>query len=69
MIRFLRLPAVIARVSMSRSAIYRRVKCHEFPQPVPLGSARTVAWIEHEIAEWQQAQIAAARGAITDQAA
>lgn len=59
--KFHRLPAVVAITGLSRSTIYSRVKALSFPSPVPLGSPRIVGWIESEIAQWQAAQIRAAR--------
>jgi prophage regulatory protein len=47
----LRLPAVMARVGLSRSTIYLRIVQGTFPQPVRLG-ARAVGWISTEIDEW-----------------
>jgi prophage regulatory protein len=47
-IRFLRLPTVIERTGLSRSAIYARASEGLFPRPVPLG-LRTAAWPEHEV--------------------
>lgn len=46
--RFLRLPAVMERTGLSRSAIYARASDGLFPRPVPLG-LRTAAWPEHEV--------------------
>jgi predicted DNA-binding transcriptional regulator AlpA len=43
----LRLPGVIARVGLSRSAIYLALSKAEFPRPVQLG-ARSVGWLELE---------------------
>lgn len=57
--KFLRLPAVIERVGKSRTAIYRDIQAGLFPAPIRIG-ARSVAWNETEIADWQQAKIAAA---------
>lgn len=51
--KFMRLPAVMAAVGMSRTTIYERIKAGTFPAPIQLG-ARSVAWDEIEIAEWQQ---------------
>lgn len=59
--QFLRLPNVVAITGLSRSTIYSRVRDKAFPAPVPLGSPRIVGWIESEIAQWQAAQIRAAR--------
>jgi prophage regulatory protein len=50
-VSILRLPAVKARVGLSRSAIYLAVSRREFPQPVQLGT-RAVGWLESEIEEW-----------------
>jgi prophage regulatory protein len=56
--QFLRLPDVASVVGWSRVTIYRAVKEGRFPQPVKLG-ARSIAWPESEIAEWQEARKAA----------
>jgi prophage regulatory protein len=48
---FLRLPRVMARVGLSRSAIWRMVKDEQFPQPQRL-STRAVGWSSHEIELW-----------------
>jgi prophage regulatory protein len=51
--KFLRLPAVMEAVGMSRTTIYKRVKAGTFPKPVQLG-LRSVAWDQAEVAAWQQ---------------
>lgn len=51
--KFLRLPAVIEMVGIKRTAIYDRIKAGAFPAPLQIG-ARSVAWKESEIADWQQ---------------
>jgi prophage regulatory protein len=56
----LRLPAVKARVSLSRSTIYQRAADGTFPKPVNLG-ARAVGWVESEISEWISAQVERSR--------
>jgi prophage regulatory protein len=56
----LRLPAVKARVGLSRSAIYLAVSRAEFPPPVQLGS-RAVGWLESEIDEWIRERIERSR--------
>jgi len=53
----LRRPQVEARVGLSRSSIYARVKSGAFPAPVRLGSARAVGWIASEIDAWLSAQV------------
>ena len=56
----LRLEAVKERVGLSRSTIYARVKCGEFPAPIALG-ARAVGWLESEIEEWLSERIRQSR--------
>lgn len=56
--KFLRLPAVIEMVGKSRTAIYRDIQAGLFPAPVRIG-ARSVAWNETEIADWQKGKIEA----------
>lgn len=46
--RFIRLPAVMARTGLSRSAVCARASDGLFLHPVPLG-LRTAAWPEHEV--------------------
>ena len=58
----LRLPAVKARVGLSRSSIYLRISEGRFPKPVSLGG-RAVGWIEVEINDWLEKQIEASRKA------
>lgn len=53
--QFLRLPAVESMVGWSKLTIHRAVKEGRFPKPVRLG-ARSIAWPESEIAEWQEAR-------------
>jgi prophage regulatory protein len=47
----LRLPQVIDRVGLRRSAIYAAVQAGTFPRPVNLG-CRAVGWRERDIAAW-----------------
>ncbi len=49
--RFLRLPEVIARVGLKRSAIYQRMSEGRFPKSRSLGPKCTV-WVEAEIDHW-----------------
>jgi prophage regulatory protein len=56
----LRLPAVTARTGLSRSTIYLRISEGSFPKPVSLGS-RAVGWLESEVNDWLNQQIAASR--------
>ena len=49
--RLLRLPAVLERTGLGRSALYVLMKAREFPRPLRIG-ARAVAWLEDEVEEW-----------------
>lgn len=62
----LRLPAVMERTGLSRSAIYLRVNQGRFPKSIPLGG-RAIGWLEAEIDQWINQQIEQSRR--TDSAA
>lgn len=49
--RLLRLPEVMDRVGLRRSAIYQRMKEGRFPKARSLG-AKCSVWVEVEIDEW-----------------
>ncbi|MBS0480969.1 MAG: AlpA family transcriptional regulator [Proteobacteria bacterium] len=49
--RFMRLPEVIERVGLKRSAIYQRMSEGRFPRSRSLG-ARCTIWIESEVEQW-----------------
>lgn len=49
--RLVRLPEVMARVGMRRSAIYQRMRDGSFPRSRSLGP-RCAVWVESEIEEW-----------------
>lgn len=49
--RLIRLPEVMDRVGMKRSAIYQRMREGRFPRSRSLGS-RCAVWIESEIEDW-----------------
>lgn len=49
--RLIRLPEVMARVGLSRSAIYKRMSEGTFPRSRSL-SAKCAVWIEAEIDDW-----------------
>ncbi len=60
----LRLLAVKHRTGLSRSTIYAKVADGEFPPPIKLGEgARAVGWLEHEVIDWLEQQIAVSRKA------
>jgi len=56
----LRLPKVIERVGLQRTAIYDGVKHGTFPAPVRLGR-RCVAWPSDAIDRWVRERIAESR--------
>lgn len=58
----LRLPQVIGRTGLCRTAIYESIKAGEFPRPVKLG-ARAVAWPSSQINSWIERRIADSRKA------
>ena len=58
----LRLPAVQARTGLSRSTIYLRISEGRFPAPVSLGG-RAVGWVEAEVNDWLNEQVATSREA------
>lgn len=60
--QILRRPEVEARTGLGRSSIYAAVAAGTFPAPVKL-SARSVGWLESEIAIWLSSRVAASRGA------
>ncbi|QOV94726.1 AlpA family transcriptional regulator [Novosphingobium sp. ES2-1] len=49
--RLLRLPEVMARVGMKRSAIYQRISEGRFPKSRSLGP-KCAVWVEAEIDDW-----------------
>ncbi|MCP5397449.1 MAG: AlpA family phage regulatory protein [Sphingomonadaceae bacterium] len=51
--RLIRLPEVMDRVGMKRSAIYQRMKEGRFPRSRSLGS-RCAVWVEAEVEDWIQ---------------
>lgn len=53
-----KLPAVMNATGLSRSAVYAKVKTHEFPAPVKLGE-RSVAWPVDAVRTWIAARIKA----------
>ena len=50
-IRALRIEAVVRKVGLSKSTIFRKIKAEQFPSPAKL-SERVTAWNETEIDEW-----------------
>ena len=54
MIRIMRIREVVEVTGLSRTTIWRRVRDHEFPAPLKLGSlhTRSVGWREEDNDEW-----------------
>jgi prophage regulatory protein len=55
--RILRLPLVKDITGLPRSTIYFKISKNEFPSPINLGK-RSVGWLESDIHDWVQQQIA-----------
>lgn len=63
--KLIRLPEVLARVTLKKTAVYKLMSEDEFPRPVKLGGAS--AWVEAEIDDWLQVRLEkrnAARNAV-----
>ncbi len=58
-IKFLRLPEVINKIGLKRTAIYDRMNRGEFPQSILLTGGRAVVWLESEINDWMVEQVQA----------
>jgi prophage regulatory protein len=56
--RILRIREVEAITGKRESSIYEDIAAGTFPAPVPIGP-RAVGWLEDELADWQDQQIAA----------
>ena len=55
--KLIRRPEVEARIGLTRSPLYARIKAGTFPAPVPLGG-NAVGWVEAEVDAWIAGQIA-----------
>jgi prophage regulatory protein len=66
--RVLRLSEVERATGRKHSAIYGGIAAGTFPAPIPLGP-RAVGWLEDEIAEWQERQIAERNARIAERKA
>lgn len=63
--KIIRLPELQDRLGLSRSTIYARLKSDEsFPRKVSLGD-RAIGFVESEIEDWIQLQIAKSRDLTT----
>ena len=64
-ITILRLPQVLARTGLSRSAIYAKVSAGEFPEPINLGAC-AVGWIEDEVLSWLTERVEVSRRSVSE---
>lgn len=55
--RLLRIREVLQLCGLSRATLYREIKLHTFPAPVKL-SARSVGWLQEDVAQWLAGRIA-----------
>ena len=55
-IRMVRFPAVLRRVGLKRSPLYRQIAERRFPAPVPLGP-RVRRWAVHELDHWMRGRV------------
>ena len=53
---FIRLPAVLQKVGMSKSFIYDLITQDKFPKPVKV-SSRISCWVAAEVDQWVQERI------------
>jgi prophage regulatory protein len=58
--RFIRLPDVVNAIGMSQRNVYYYMAAGKFPKPVKIGSMSM--WVENEIEDWQNSQIAMRTG-------
>jgi prophage regulatory protein len=47
-------------VGLRKTAVYQRIKENSFPAPIKLGSAS--GWIQHDIEDWINQQVARRQG-------
>lgn len=53
----IKLPAVMAKTSLSKPCIYAKAKDGTFPKQIKVGK-RSVAWVESDVQKWIDARIA-----------
>ena len=53
--KIIRLPQVIDMVGLKKSAIYKKIKAKEFPEPIKLG-AHASGWLESAVQTWIKKQ-------------
>lgn len=60
--KFLRIKGVTERVGLSRSQIYKLISQGRFPAQIKLYGS-VAAWLESDITEWIEQQVAASKAA------
>ena len=55
---FLTKEQVMQRVAIAESTLYKWIAMGSFPSQIKLKGGKSSRWLEHEIVEWQQQQIA-----------
>ena len=55
---FLTKEQVMQRVGIAESTLYKWIAMGSFPAQIKLRGGKSSRWLEHEITEWQQQQIA-----------
>lgn len=58
--RIIRKPAVKSKTGLPSSTLYDKIQRGEFPKQIKLGP-RASGWIEEEVDQWIEEQIAASR--------
>lgn len=58
--KIIRMKDVIGFTGLSRSAIYQKIACNQFPKQVKLG-ARAVGWLLDEVNGWVEHQVKVSR--------
>jgi prophage regulatory protein len=58
--QFLRLPEVLRRTGLSRTALYEQIKNKAFPKPIRIAK-RSVAWTDEDVNRWCNDRIALSR--------
>ena len=55
--KLIRLPEILERVGLKKTAVYKLMAEEEFPRPTKLGTAS--AWVDEEIEAWIKERVAA----------
>lgn len=59
--KILRMPSVMEKTGLSRSAIYQRMMQETFPKSIPIGR-RAVGWLEADVEKWVDRCVERAQG-------